>query len=120
MSIEGKDSEKKNLEIRLTNIESMLNELVKSNGPISQIKASAEDVNLFQKVLRAAEADEWDGPHPCRHCLPTWATIRSREEITLQRIESMIERMKWWVECQPGWPGGGEFRGRSQFRDFGR
>jgi hypothetical protein len=108
MASEGKDSEKKNLEIRLTNIENKLNELVQSRGAMPQAKASAEDIETFQKVLRAAQDDWWDEPK-CSHCIPTY-----------YKLEEILERIRWWVECQPGWPGRGGWSGRAQFREFGR
>jgi hypothetical protein len=67
---ESSSKEKKSLEIRLSDIENKLNELLGTGQ--QEAKASEEDIQLYRKVLRAALDDEAAcGINECSKCIVT-------------------------------------------------
>lgn len=65
------ESDKKTLDIRLANIESKLEALTK-NLQGGELKASKEDIETYNKVLRASLATDWGdmcGINDCSKCI---------------------------------------------------
>jgi hypothetical protein len=69
----GGEREKESVELRLAKIESKLDELAKGMGSGGgQMKASKEDIEAYNRVLRAAVATDWGefcGINDCSKCI---------------------------------------------------
>jgi hypothetical protein len=68
----SENQEKKSLDIRIAEIERKLDELTKTMSSGGELRASKEDIETFNKVLKASLATDWGefcGINDCMKCI---------------------------------------------------